>query len=249
LTGQQQTVLFSSGYLAGRAVADLFGSEANMYMAPNSHPAIQSAGVQLGYDWQTAFIQQTFLHKQLVLFTESVYPLTAGVNDFSFLKQTSPYAAITCVIDDSHGIGVLGNSGEGIVSSLPALPNVEYVVCYSLSKAYHVNGGAVSCSHAIATQLRNAPYYTGSTAVAPFLAHAFVHAGELYDKQREKLKSNIAALQSLVRGVPAIPCHPSLPVCVLPNDLSQAYFDKHRVVINTELLFHLSPTLILPASW
>jgi 8-amino-7-oxononanoate synthase len=232
-TSKEETVLFSSGYIAGRAVTELFADHPHVYIAPGSHPAIQLRSIELNDNWQTQVIEQSVLYDDVVLLVDSVYPLSASINDFSFLQQVPQSSHITCIIDDSHAIGVTGEKGEGITASLPRLPNVEYVICYSLSKAFHLNGGAVSCSKAIAERLRTSPYYTASTALAPFLAHAFIHGQELYDEQRKKLRNNIAALQLLLQDVNVVQYDNRLPVFILPKEWNQSYFDPHQIVISS----------------
>jgi 8-amino-7-oxononanoate synthase len=233
LTTKEETVLFSSGYIAGRAVTELFADYPHVYIAPGSHPAIQLRSIELNDDWKTHIVEESVLYNDVVLLVDSVYPLSATINDFSFLHRLPQSSHITCIIDDSHAIGVVGEKGEGVTALLPRLPNVEYVICYSLSKAFHINGGAVSCSKAIAERLRTSPYYTASTALAPFLAHAFIHGQELYDEQRKKLRNNIEAFQLLLADVDIVQSDDRLPVFILPKEYNQSYFDPHLVVISS----------------
>lgn len=54
ITGFEQAVSFSSGFLAGRAVADVLANHYDhIYMAPHTHPAVQVGINQLeGDDWR-----------------------------------------------------------------------------------------------------------------------------------------------------------------------------------------------------
>lgn len=236
LTGKDETVTYSSGYLAGQAVTNLVTRYCkHVFMAPNTHPAIQ-CGVQLPPDdWKNQFIKtiNTSSHSQFVLFMDGVSPLTATVANFSFLNEINADKQLTCIIDDSHGIGLLGPVGDGISHLLPRLFNVEFVITYSLSKAFHINGGAVSCSKKIAKLLRDSPLYSASTAISPAMVYAFIQGQPLYLLQLKKLQQNINAFVHIVREMGGIGFYPHLPVFVLKNTWDQSLFDPHNIIISS----------------
>lgn len=235
LTSQEETVLYSSGFLAGRAIVEILANKkAHCFAAPGAHPAIKTIAQQLNEDWQQQFIELTKItNTEIVLLIDSVNPLTATINDFSFLKNIPADKKITCVIDDSHGIGLLGEKGEGISALLPKLPNIEYILTYSLSKAFHINGGAISCSKEFACVLKQSPFYTASTSVSPSLCYAFINGQNLYSNQRKELKQNIISFQELVSQIPYISFHPQLPIFILPEQLHQEYFTHHNMIISS----------------
>jgi 8-amino-7-oxononanoate synthase len=214
ITGMEDTVCFSSGFLAGRAVIELFKG-VDYSCAPQTHPAICTEKADTtGFDeWARSAGDAP------VLLFDSVNPLTSEVNDTSFLQQ--PQKKTTCIIDDSHGAGLL-NNGKGVGGSLPANKNVDYILTYSLSKAYNLPGGAVSCSNMIADELRNCPHYTASTSISPAFAYAFLKGQHLYDQQREKLEKNIGTFRALTGE--RFKSHPELPIFILP-----AHFNTDKI--------------------
>jgi 7-keto-8-aminopelargonate synthetase-like enzyme len=166
------------------------------------------------------------------LITDSVDPLNATVTDFSFLKKASLAKRICCIIDDSHGIGLLGERGEGISLSLPQLDRVNWMLSYSLSKAFNINGGAISCSKKTATLLRRSPFYTASTSISPALCYAFKNGQSIYQQKREQLKRSIVTLQLLLKNK-QVRFHPELPIFVLPQKFDQDYFYRHNIIISS----------------
>jgi 7-keto-8-aminopelargonate synthetase-like enzyme len=162
----------------------------------------QSAGAR-DYDAWCAYVltyAQASAARDFVLVMDSVAPLEGAVRNFMFLQDLPRDKRYTVVIDDSHGIGWMGEHGEGISSALMHLPHIEYVLVYSLSKALHVQGGAVGCTQRIADRLRRSPLYTAATAMAPCFAHALLQGGPLYEVQRANLGRNIELLAQWADG-------------------------------------------------
>jgi 8-amino-7-oxononanoate synthase len=236
LTKQDATVLYSSGFLAGRAAIEtLVADNTNCYVVQGTHPAIQTTARPLRNNWQEHFSQlvEQSTSDTFTLLCDSVNPLTATITDFSFLTTICASKKITCIIDDSHGIGLLGKNGEGISSKLPALSNVDYIISYSLSKAFHINGGAISCSSEVANVLRQSPYYTASTSVAPSLCYAFINGQNLYYSQRVKLLRNVSRLREQLKDNISISSHPLLPIFVLCEEYDQDYFSTKDIIISS----------------
>ena len=205
LTGMEDTVSFSSGYLAGKTISHLLSSFRNILTAPGTHPAINIVTITPYEEAVNPINSTTFnewkneipllinssTENEFVLLSDSVDILKARVNSFSFIENIEPSKKIIYLIDDSHGIGILGKNGEGIISQLPRKENVEYIISYSLSKAFNIEGGAISCSRKWSAKLKQCPEYTGSTAINPSLIHAFIKSNKLYNSQRKKLINNI----------------------------------------------------------
>jgi 7-keto-8-aminopelargonate synthetase-like enzyme len=155
----------------------------------------------------------------------------ASVNDFSFLNEIKN--PVTAIIDDSHGIGLLGNEGKGASSLVPGKEKIEYIFIYSLSKAFGVNGGGVSCKNDIGTQLRCKPEYAASTSISPAFMFAFLHAQDLYAVQREKLRKNISFFQQLDKDNRLFPTHDELPIIVLPSGIDENTLYKNDIIISS----------------
>ncbi len=236
LVDTEETVTFSSGYLAGRAISEqLIRHNKQVFKAPDTHPAIQ-CGIQLtGEDWKYHFIKTINQSgdNNFILFMDGVNPLTATVANFSFLHDINHDKQVTIVIDDSHGIGLLGPVGNGISHLIPRLHNVEVVITYSLSKAFHINGGAVSCSKKIARLLCTSPFYTASSPISPALVYAFLHGQHLYQQQLKKLQNNISAFVNVISDIGGICFYPHLPVFVLKRNWDPAYFEKQNIIISS----------------
>ncbi len=237
ITGMEETVSFSSGYLAAQAVSALISSE-ECLVSPGTHPALagnhKSSQVNFETWWRERVEQiNKEKHHRINIVADAVNIMGSKVNDFDFLKEINNEIAITCIIDDSHGIGIIGENGKGIISTLPKSDNIEYILSYSLSKAFSIHGGAVSCSRDRAAQLRREPAYAGSTAINPSLAFAFVNGQELYAEQRLKLFNNIELMEKLLGNHSPVAHGKGLPIFILPQNWSEKYFYEHQIIISS----------------
>lgn len=239
ITGMEDTVSFSSGYLAGKTISEILSSYKNILIAPGTHPAINTESAKninsvIFNDWKNdvPYLINSSEEDEFVLVADSVNILTAAIHNFSFIKNIDDSKKIIFLIDDSHGIGVLGKNGEGIISDLPKKENIEYIICYSISKAFNIEGGAVSCSKKCAEKLRQHPNYTGSTAINPSLVHAFIKSKKLYAYQRKKLIKNINYIKKHLPNY-LIKHDSLLPVFICENENAEDFFFKKQVIISS----------------
>lgn len=220
ITGMEETVCFSSGFMAGRAAASLFQA-ARINAAPGTHPAITDQPFPGSWkEWL-----QTVIFSDVIAF-DAVNPLTATISATDFLEQLSNL----CIVDDSHGAGLI-NDGRGVSAMLNEEVRSQVVLTYSLSKAFHLGGGAVSCTKAVANALRNTSWYTASTGLSPAQAYAFVKGQPLYAQQRAALQQNISHFRELTED--RFAGHAELPIFILPDDTDVEQLQENGFVISS----------------
>jgi len=238
ITGMEETVCFSSGYLAARAVVSIMQHEYSYFFSPpQTHPAISlNSGIQTlaakdFEGWSKLLVEHIKTIRtpnEIILSYDSINPLLAELNDASFLNLINK--KIICVIDDSHGVGLI-NNGSGVCKNIPQKENVSYIASYSLSKAYNLIGGAVSCSKEIAQRLRSSTHYTASTSISPAFAFAFLQGQELYHRQREKLKNNISLFRHLTKQ--RFKSHAELPIFIIPPATDEMKLKDAGIIISS----------------
>lgn len=240
LTGMQDTVSFSSGFLAGITITDILSSYKNMLTAPYTHPSIKTKTFiedtnENFTDWgeRITGVINSSAESEFVVCCDSINILKSEIHDLSFIKNIHHDKKIIVLIDDSHGIGILGKNGEGIISKLPKIANIEYLVSYSLSKAFNIEGGAISCSKYWSDQLRQHSNYTASTAINPSLIYAYIQSKNLYTRQREKLCENIAYLRSKSFSSGILKNNFELPVFICNKENAEEYFYNHKIIISS----------------
>lgn len=236
ITQTKNTISFSSGYLAGNATKQLF-TEHTKFIYPTAHPAINHQNLQITNfnTWLTQTIETinttTFKNKPVIV-CDAVSPLTATVYDFNLLKEINKEVIV--IIDDSHGIGIIGENGKGISSMVPKNNYLEYVFVYSLSKAFNLNAGAISCtSKETAYIVRKLPEFTASTPIAPYAAYAFMKAQNIYQNSLNSLKQNIAFTIDKLKQPSSVYINPQLPIILLPENLDEDFFKQKDIIISS----------------
>ena len=237
LTQTTDTVLMQSGFTAGKASVESIPEGSVFFHAPFCHPAIRvnSSSALSFTDWANETVKSiqtnNYSHPPVIL-SVSLNQLTAEVYDFSFLNKINQH--IICIIDDSHGIGLLGDQGEGISSRLPRKANIEYIITYSLSKAMNIQSGAISCSDQNrADKIRSSSWYAATTPPSPSMLYAFCKSQKLYQQQRILLKSNTKLLEGLFAKRKDIHFHNELPIFIFPEENDEAFFSKQGIIISS----------------
>ena len=230
ITGSEDTVLTTSGFNAGQIATQGY----SVVNAPGSHPAILKCRSKHHdfKDW-TQWITDELNSGQLeerVIASDTVNPLSATLHDFNFLSGIQH--SLRVILDDSHGIGLIGQ-GKGIGALVPRVNNIEYTFTYSLSKAFGISGGAISCSSEEATRLRSLPAYTAVTPQSPAQLYAFIKGQHIYARQQEKLRANIQHFGECVSDLPGIHFHPDLPVFVLDERYREEDFLQRGILISS----------------
>jgi len=233
ITGSEDTVLLPSGFAAGQLAT--FHHIHNLYNAPGSHPAIarnssSHQDFKTWSDWLLSKASELSLDDTLVFASNSLDPLTATLYDFSFINDFKK--PLNVILDDSHGIGIIGKDGSGISSLLPRVEKSSYTYTYSLSKAFGIPGGAISCSKKDADRLRSLPAYSAVSPLSPGMIYAFTKGQHIYARQREKLLQNINHFALLIRDFSGLRYDSRFPVFVLPADLNEETFEKNKIIIS-----------------
>ncbi|MHB1056864.1 MAG: 8-amino-7-oxononanoate synthase [Rhodanobacter sp.] len=205
-TGRERALLFSTGYMANLGVlqallargdvcvqdklnhaclldgARLSGAELKRY--PHADPA--AAARQLAADPAAAAL----------LATDGVFSMDGDVAPLHELAQLCARERATLMVDDAHGLGVLGDDGAGSLSAAKLGQHDVPVLMATLGKALGCSGAFVAGPAALIEGLiQFARPYIYTTAMPPALAAAALEAVQLAQKEtwrREKLAASIA---------------------------------------------------------
>lgn len=205
--GYERAILFPSGYAANQAVLlGLLGKDDVLLADKLCHASMQEAAA-LGPAQFKRFAHRQYdvLEKQLIehqgkrilVASEGVFSMDGDTADLGRLKSLCERYGAWLLLDDAHGIGVLGGEGRGSAAAAGVQPDILIV---TFGKAVGLMGAAVLCSRTVAEYLTQfARHLIYSTAFPPAQAAALFVALERVraaDGLREKLRGNIRLFQT-----------------------------------------------------
>lgn len=234
LLGLDAVLTFSSGYQAGQALMNALSKDVQYIFAPKTHPAVWQTEQEV---WQGDFPSWVLSlpaqissapSVEVVIVTNSLDPLFAEKYKFNWLADLPAEKNIHVIIDDSHGLGVLGEKGEGIISQIkPYLPkHIRLSIVGSIGKALGIPGGIVAGSSTLISQLKKSPFFTAASPIPPAYMYAFLRAQTLYQSARVSLKERVKQFQQLIKDSGLFNYFDTYPVFYTPhNVLSKAVED------------------------
>jgi 7-keto-8-aminopelargonate synthetase-like enzyme len=138
------------------------------------------------------------------LVVEGVYSMEGHICRLPELLGIATPAGCFTIVDDAHGLGVLGRQGRGTVDHFHLNGQVD-VICGSLSKSLASTGGFVAGSRELIEYLRtNSKQTLFSAALAPSQAAAASAALDLIQDEPEhlaRLWQNTARYRALLTGL------------------------------------------------
>ncbi len=211
--GLEAVMLFSSGFSANQAVIkSLLGKEHWLWQDRLNHASLQEAGAL------SPARMQRFAHNDMaalaaklkpeagLIVSEGVFSMDGDQGDWQGLVQVAEQSRNWLMIDDAHGLGVLGKAGRGTLSEQGVAAEKVQITMGTFGKALGVSGAFVGGSRALVDYLHNhARSYVYSTHLPPPQAAAILAAVRLVqqaDDQRDRLRELIRQFRE---GVAALP--------------------------------------------
>ncbi|MFT4019118.1 MAG: aminotransferase class I/II-fold pyridoxal phosphate-dependent enzyme [Agriterribacter sp.] len=238
-TGAPAALTVSSGFMAGQLVVNMLQEDNYFVVAPNTHPAVcrhQADFYEGDFQRWTEDIAEMIASRQadkIAIVCNSNDPLFCKPYSFNWTLSLPENKEITLVIDDSHGIGVTGEHGQGIYNNIQRRQNVNLIVIASLAKAMGIPGGVVLGADAMIGQLRTSPFFGTSSPIAPGYLYAFTKAGQVYSDARRQLSENIRLFNSLLPNRDMFNALAGYPVFYTTRHSLSDFLNKHGILISS----------------
>lgn len=202
--GYDKALLFNSGYCANTGVLSALGNKDTEIFSDEKNHASIIDGCVLSKSKITVYrhLDMEDLEDKLkaskysrkIIISDGVFSMDGDILDLpKFCSLGEEYDAIS-IVDDAHGLGVIGENGRGIVEHFnnAILPDV---LIGTLSKAISVEGG-FACSNTIINTLlfNKARSFIFSTSLSPIVTYSSFKALERLEKDNSsviKLQENI----------------------------------------------------------
>jgi 8-amino-7-oxononanoate synthase len=144
------------------------------------------------------------LYRRVLIIAEGLYSMDGDTCDLVRLVEIKERHGAVLMIDDAHGLGVLGDRGYGSFERAGVDPRVVDVWMGTLSKTLAACGGFVAGSHRLVEYLKhNAGGFVFSVALAPALAASALEAYRLLLQSKDRVRRLRANATSFTRAARA----------------------------------------------
>ncbi len=211
--GTESTLTFVSCWNANAALLDalcdertgVFSDRLNhasiidgMRLARPAHKAVYEHGDV--DDLRRALTEAPPLERELII-TDGVFSMEGDLAPIAELREIAAARGATLIVDDSHGIGVVGERGRGVLEHFGTLGSEGIVITGTLGKALGgAAGGFVAGGEALCAVLeQRSRTQLFSNGVAPTVAASSRRAlAELRDEPRlvASLRDNVALMRA-----------------------------------------------------
>ncbi|PKF63852.1 8-amino-7-oxononanoate synthase [Psychromonas sp. psych-6C06] len=203
--GVEALALFSSGYSANQAIIKLLlDKNALLLQDKLNHASLMEAGSlahckMLRFKHNDSAHLCSLLEKQqnpnTLIISEGVFSMDGDQAPIASLLQSSQQHNNWLMIDDAHGLGVLGENGRGSVVEAGFKNQDLQIYMATFGKALGVGGAFVAGSQSFIDYLTNfSKPYIYTTGLPPAMAHAIMIAAQMAEQEqwrRDKLHSLI----------------------------------------------------------
>lgn len=211
--GYPRALLFISGFAANQAVIAALSEKPDRILADKlSHASLLEAAMHSPAQLRrfahndVASLQKLLAQptegQQLVV-TEGVFSMDGDEAPLAEIAQATRHAGGLLMVDDAHGVGVIGDEGRGSCDQQNVKPDLLVV---TFGKAFGASGAAVLCSESMADYLLQfARHLIYSTAMPPAQAYALSAALNVIredDSRRSQLHANIARFRAGAARLP-----------------------------------------------
>ncbi|MCK5723000.1 MAG: 8-amino-7-oxononanoate synthase, partial [Gammaproteobacteria bacterium] len=203
--GTERALLFSTGYMANLGVVSaLCDRHSEIYEDKLNHASLLDAALlsrakrfrypHLDVKNLEHWLADSNTHNKLIM-SDGVFSMDGDLAPLDTLAQLAKEHDATLMIDDAHGIGVLGERGRGVIEHFNLDNKQVPVLVGTLGKAFGTAGAFVAGSEAlIETLIQKSRSYIFTTAMPAAVAAATRKSLQLLEQEgwrREKLQNLI----------------------------------------------------------
>ncbi|TDY04081.1 8-amino-7-oxononanoate synthase [Thiohalophilus thiocyanatoxydans] len=208
--GRPRALLFSTGYMANLGVASaLLGRKDAIFEDRINHASLldaaQLSGARLqryrhaGIEHLQQLVENNPSPDKLIA-TDGVFSMDGDLAPLPALAQVARQHGAWLMVDDAHGLGVIGATGRGSLEQFGLGMAEVPILVGTLGKGFGTFGAFVAGEAAlIETLIQEARSYIYTTALPPAVAEATRTSLQLVQREswrREKLQALIAQFRS-----------------------------------------------------
>lgn len=260
-TGRERALLFSTGYMANLGVMQALLQRGELCVQDKLNHACLLDGAQLAgaslkrYPHADVDAAARQLRSETadcaLLATDGVFSMDGDIAPLRELAALCAQERASLMVDDAHGLGVLGEDGAGSVAEAGLGTHEVPILMATLGKALGCGGAFVAGSAVLIDGLiQFARTYIYTTAMPPALAaaaHAAVTLAREESWRRDKLQQLIARFRRGAEqlGLPLMPSRTAIQPLLL-GDAQQALDASRRLEAAGLLVVAIRPPTVPP---
>lgn len=231
-----KVLVFSTGYMANLGIlGSLLQRRSTIFADKLSHASLIDGVKLTGATFKRyphnnlASLEKHLMQstsRQKFIMTDGVFSMDGDIALLPSLVEITRKFSSTLLVDDAHGIGVLGKNGVGICEHFGCKPDI---LSGGFGKAFGCFGGFVASSEVIIENLiqfaRPYMYTTALPAALAKAAHASLLLFQTESWRREKLQSLITYFKQMAQqlDLPILPSQtPIQPILVKNTEQTMA---------------------------
>lgn len=207
--GLEDTIIFPSCYQANNGLFTAIAGKEDLIAVDHfAHSSliqgIKSVGCKIrpflhnNADHLEKILKSSSQYRQTFIVTESVFSTEGNIAPLKEISELAEKYNAVIVIDDSHGIGVIGSTGKGILEECD-IENFRGIYTASLGKALACSGGIVSGNKDIIEYLRYyCPHLVYSTALPPSVLGAAERVLEIVEKEFGQISKKLWLYKDII---------------------------------------------------
>jgi 8-amino-7-oxononanoate synthase len=181
-TGRDRALLFSTGYMANIGViSSLLSRSDTVFEDRLNHASLLDGGLSSGAkfiryahaDVEDLTVKLVKAQGEKLVVTDGVFSMDGDLAPINALSAVVKKHSAWLMVDDAHGLGVLGKNGGGLLEECGLAQDDVQILMGTLGKAVGTSGAFVAGSETlIETLIQKARTYIYTTAMPPAIAEA-----------------------------------------------------------------------------
>ncbi len=236
IVGSESCITLSSGFLVGQLLTTYYNTpKYQLFYTPNTHVALQQQNTN-NYITYSSLAKDISAHiksnnkKTPIILLDSIDFHGDNYPDFKFLNNL-PFKDCILIVDDSHGIGILGDNGGGVFEILKKYNPKEIIVCCSLGKGLAVQAGAIFGTTKTINNLKKTAFFGGASPATPANIATILDAKTIYKEKRDILHSYTSYFISKVEDLNYFTFVKGHPTFTFRNKKLSNHLLKNRIIV------------------
>lgn len=233
--GSESCITLSSGFMASQLVSRYFiGSSYRSYLTPHSHESLSAPEhVKLNsYKDLSIALKELTVEQTPVIYLDAIDFMGLNYPEFKTLQSVNLKNCIL-VVDDSHGLGIVGKHGEGVFKSLEQLDAKEVIVCGSLGKGFGLPMGGVFGFSRRIEDLKRSNIFGGSSPASPASMATLLESQSIVNHQRKKLYNNLQLFRGLLKTPELFMHFGDHPTFTFLDDRLTTYLYQNKIIVTS----------------